>query len=249
MIVITGAVLTFYSFVDYQVKIGGFELKKTRIEEFIVGDTTPVEARLMVMHRREKPKMDSSSQKILLIGDSMLEQLRWRMRDYCQENGHELKTVMWYSSQSMWFGQSDTLAYYIKEHKPTYIVMVLGANELFVSNIKQKRAKFVKKIIKQADTIPFIWIGPPNWKDDTGINNLILRYCGKYKYYPSYKITQNPQFARYADGAHPKPHAAANWMDSVAVWIQTESQYPIILNYPKQKYKGSTNTTILQPLK
>ncbi len=249
MIVLTGVVLTFYSFIDYQVKIGDVELKKTSIKEFIIGDTTPVEAMLVVFHEQEKITMDSSSQRILLIGDSMLEQLRWRVRDYCVENEHELKTVMWYSSQSKWFGESDTLKYYINDFKPTYVILVLGANELFVGDIKKKRNKFVRRIVKQMDTVPFIWVGPPNWRDDTGINNLILRYCGRTKYYPSYKITQNKGFARYADGAHPKPHAAARWMDSVAVWIMNDSKHPIMLNKPEEKSKGSTNTTILLPLK
>jgi len=248
MIFITGAVLAVYSFSDYQAHIGNVEIKKTDIEEFIIGDTTPVVARLVVLHHEEQVEMDSSSQRILLIGDSMLEQLRWRVRDYCVENGHDIKTVMWYSSQSMWFGQGDTLSYYINDYKPTYIILVLGANELFVRDIKKKRANYVKQIVRQMGDIPFIWVGPPNWKDDTGINNLILRYCGKSKYYPSYKISLNPGFIRYNDGAHPKPQTAFRWMDSVAVWIMDESRFPIIMEKPSKKYKNSTNTTILQPM-
>ena len=249
IILITGAVIIFYSFTNYQLKINNYEIKKTDIKKFIVGDTTPVDARIVVQYVVEKPEMDSSEQRILLIGDSMLEQLRWRVRDYAQQNGHDLKTVMWYSSQSMWFGQYDTLTHFINEYKPTYIILVLGANELFVSKIKQKRSDYVKKIIRDMDTIPYIWVGPPNWRDDTGINQLILRYAGQGNYYPSYKITQNPSFARYNDGAHPRPQAASNWMDSVAVWIMDDSRFPIMMEMPDKKYKGSTNTTIIQPLK
>ena len=249
IILITGAVIILYSFTNYQIKIKNYEIKKTDIKKFIIGDTTPVDARIIVRYEVEQPKMDSSKQRILLIGDSMLEQLRWRVRDYAEHNGHDMKTVMWYSSQSMWFGQYDTLKYYIKQYKPTYIILVLGANELFVSNIKQKRADYVKRIIKQMDTIPFIWVGPPNWKDDTGINQLILRYAGRKNYYPSYKITQTPSFARYNDGAHPRPQAASRWMDSVAVWIMDNSRFPIILKKPDKKYKSSTHTTILQPIR
>ena len=249
ILLITAAVLTLYSFSNIEIKAGDFELKKSKLRIFIIGDTTPVDAKIAIKITHEKPKTDSSKQRILLIGDSMLEQLRWRARDYAQQNGHDLKTVMWYSSQSMWYGKYDTLKYFINDYKPTYIILVLGANELFVRDIKQKRAKYVKNIIKQIDTIPFIWVGPPNWRDDTGINHLILRYAGRRNYYPSYLITQTPTFARYGDGAHPKPKAAANWMDSVAVWIMDKSRFPILLNLPDKKYKGSTNTTILQPLK
>ncbi len=250
IILISVGFLTAYSFSSKTIKIGTVELKKTNIKTFLVGDTILQSAMAAVKIKEEVPQMDSSAQNILLIGDSMLEQLRWAVRNYCEANGHQLNTVMWYSSQSMWFGQHDTLKYYIKKHKPSYILLVLGANELFVSNIKSKRADFVKKIINDMDTIPFIWVGPPNWKKDTGINDLILRYAKSGRYYPTYTISlNNPNFGRYRDGAHPLPSAANYWMDELAVWIMQKSDYPILLNKPQEKGKMSTNTTILQPLR
>lgn len=250
ILVITFSVLTLYSFSSKTIHIGKVELKKTGIKTFIVGDTTPLYVMGPIAVKNEVPKMDSTTQNILLIGDSMLEQLRWAMRDYCEHNGHSLNTVMWYSSQSMWFGQYDTLKYYIEKFKPTYIVMVLGANELFVSDIKTKRADYVKKIVTDMDTIPFIWVGPPNWKDDTGINDLILRYAKPGRYYPSYTISlNNPNFGRYKDGAHPLPSAAHYWMDEIATWIMDKSDYPILMDKPAEKGSMSTNTVILQPLR
>lgn len=250
IILISVGVLALYSFSFKTIKIGDIELKKTGIKTFFMGDTIPQGAMMAVQVKEEVPKMDSSAQSILLIGDSMLEQLRWAARDYCEANGHELHTVMWYSSQSMWFGQYDTLQFYINLYKPTYVLLVLGANELFVSDIKTKRAEYVKKIINDMDTIPFIWVGPPNWKKDTGINDLILRYAKSGRYYPSYQISlDNPKFGRYKDGAHPLPSAAHYWMDELAVWIMEKSDYPIILNKPESKGSMSTQTVILQPLK
>ncbi len=250
ILLITFAVLTIYSFSPKTIKIGKIELKKTGIRTFIMGDSTPTEAMIAEKVKIKTPKLDTSKQRILLIGDSMLEQLRWAMRDYCQANGDQLYTVMWYSAQTKWFGKYDTLSYYIKKIKPTYIFMVLGANELFVSDIKTKRAKYVKKIIKEFDTIPFIWVGPPNWKKDTGINQLIARYAKRGRYYPSIDISlNNPKFRRYRDGAHPLPSTAKYWMDQIAIWVMNKSDYPILLNKPNKKGTMSTNTTILQPLK
>ncbi len=250
MLIITFIVLSAYSFYPKTIKIGGIELKKSGIRPFLVGDTTPTDAMIALNVKNKTPKMDSSKQRILLIGDSMLEQLRWAVRDYAQANGHKLYTVMWYSSQSKWFGESDTLKYYINKYQPTYIILVLGANELFVSDIKQKRGKFVRKIVADMGNIPFVWVGPPNWKKDTGINDLILRYATSGRYYPSYKISlNNPEFKRYKDGAHPLPATAKYWFDQVAIWIMNESDYPILLNKPEAKGSMSTNTVILQPLK
>lgn len=249
ILIITFGVLAAYSFSSKTLKIGNIELKKTNIKTFIMGDTTPQYAFKAIPVKIEVPQMDSTSQKILLIGDSMLEQLRWPVRDYCEYNGHQLNTVMWYSSQSKWFGQYDTLKHFINKYKPTYILLVLGANELFVSDIKTRRAGYVKKIISDMDTIPFIWVGPPNWKKDTGINDLILRYAKPGRYYPTYKISlNNPSFGRYNDGAHPLPSAANYWMDELANWIMTKSDYPIILEKPDKKGSMSSNTVILQPL-
>jgi len=251
LLIITFIILSLYSFSNFTMKVGGVEIKKTKIKEFIIGDTIPTFGELMHERSkaREKVAMDTTSQRILMIGDSMLEQLRWRLRDYCEENGHEMMSLIWYSSQSEYYGTSDTLKYYIKQYKPTFVMMVLGANELFVSDITNKRSTYVKKIVDDMGTTPFVWIGPPNWKDDTGINQLILRHAGKYRYYPSYKITQTPLFKRYNDGAHPKPESAAQWFDSVAVWIMNESEHPILLNLPAKKGTGSPNTVMLQPKK
>ena len=213
---------------------------------FICGDTTPVYA--TQMYTSEYTPMsgiDSSAQTILLIGDSMLEQFRWRLRDYCAENGHQMQSVIWYSSQSEWYGTTDTLSHFIKKFKPTYVILILGANELFVRDIIEKRTPYVKHIIEQIDTIPFVWVGPPNWKEDTGINEMILANVGSRQYYPS----KNLKYKRYADGAHPKPESAAMWCDSVAKYIMDKSRHPILLNPPTKKYTGSPNSTILQPWK
>jgi len=250
ILIVTFAVLAAYSFSAKTIAIGNFEVKKTNISKFIIGDTMPKEILFAMPVKEETPQMDSSKQVILLIGDSMLEQLRWAMRDYCEANGHELHTVMWYSSQSMWFGQYDTMKYFINKLNPTYVMLVLGANELFVSNIKDTRAEYVKKICNDANPLPFIWVGPPNWKKDTGINDLILRYAKTGRYFPTHTISlDNPKFGRYKDGAHPLPSAANYWMDELASWIMEKSDYPILLNKPDQKGTMSTNTVILQPLK
>ncbi|MBQ3655268.1 MAG: SGNH/GDSL hydrolase family protein [Bacteroidales bacterium] len=245
MVVVT-ALLSAYSFAKPKITICGEDLKKSKIAEFAIGDTLPlfIEG---VYTSEYKPRVgiDSSKQKILLIGDSMLEQFRWRLRDYCKENGHEMASVIWYSSQTEWYGTTDTLKYFINKEQPTYIILILGANELFVKDIIKIRTPYVKHILEQIGDIPYIWVGPPNWRDDTGINEMILANVGSRRYFPSKNLT----YKRYADGAHPKPESAFMWADSVASFIMNKSRYPILLNTPSQKYSGSPNSTILQPWK
>lgn len=246
-LVITFVLLSIYSFTDYELKIAGIELKKSNIKNFILGipDNNIGKTLTRLDTIKKKNEMDTTAQRILLIGDSMLEHLSQRMKDYTYFNGHELKTVIWYSAQTKWYGSSDTLSYFIKKFKPTYVFLVLGANELFVRDIIKKRTKYVKNILQQLDTVKYVWVGPPNWKDDTGINTMILRNVGNDRYFPS----KNLNYKRTRDGAHPTTASAAMWMDSIAVWVMNESRYPILMKTPKNKSKKSAHLTLLQPLK
>ncbi len=227
-------------------------LKEIRIEIDTIKTDGKIEIKFDTIFRLDTisklelmTRLDTGQQRILLIGDSMLEHLRTRMRDYCKANGHIQKTVIWYSSSTKYFGESDTLAYFIKDFKPTYIVFVLGANELFVRDIKKKRQKYVEHIVQQLGNNKYVWVGPPNWKDDTGINEIILANVGEKRYYPSLNL----KMRRYSDGAHPVKSSAYMWMDSVANWITTKSMYPIVLDKPTKPGKGSTNTTMLKPIR
>lgn len=253
MLFITIALLILYSFSTKKINFFGIELKQTDWKYYIVKDTIPKSAMIAVnIDLSNKRELDTNKQKILLIGDSMLEQLRKAMFDYCQKNGHQLQCVIWYSSQSQWYGSTDTLHYFIKKYNPTYIFLVLGANELFVSNIKEKRAKFVKNIVQtlEKNSVPFVWVGPPNWKEDTGINELILQYAGYDRYFATYKISlNNPNFKRFKDGAHPMQQSAYYWMDELAKWVKNFSRNPIILDPPTVKTAKLPPTDILQPLK
>lgn len=251
ILIITIAVLLGYSFYPKSISFFGIELKKTDWVQYFVRDTAPIVAMKALVIEDKKYQLDSTSQNILLIGDSMLEQLRKAFNDYCLANNHTLNCVIWYSSQSQWFGAYDTLSHFIKLYKPTYVFLVLGANELFVQNIKEKRAKYVKRIVSVLDSfaVPFVWVGPPNWKEDTGINDLILQYAGYDRFFATYKISlNNPNFKRFQDGAHPLPQSAYYWMEELAKWVMTYSRKPILLKKPEVFTQKIPKTEILQPL-
>ncbi|MEG2242585.1 MAG: SGNH/GDSL hydrolase family protein, partial [Muribaculaceae bacterium] len=190
-----------------------------------------------------KSEMDTMPKSILFIGDSMLEGLGARMAAYAKENGHKLHNVIWYSSTSKTWGSCDTLKYFIRKFKPNFIIVSLGANELFVKNITSKRHQNVKRILFQIKEIPYVWIGPPNWKEDTGINDLIASLAKPGTFF----LSKGMHFDRSKDGAHPTRLSSALWMDSVARWIKLHSAYPIKLSEPKVKTARANSTTILQP--
>lgn len=187
---------------------------------------------------------DTMPKTILLIGDSMLEGLGPRLAAYAEENGHTLYTVIWYGSTTERWGKSDKLEYYIKELKPDFIFLSIGGNELFVSDIKNKRDKYVKKILSDIGNIPFIWIGPPNWKPDTGINELIEMNTQKGMFFLSNGMT----FDRTKDGAHPTHASAALWVDSIVRWMPENARFPIRMDVPHKKSAKAKKIFIHSPV-
>ncbi len=186
---------------------------------------------------------DTAAQTILFIGDSMLEGLGPRMAAYADHNGHTLYEVMWYSSTSEVWGRSDRLAGYIGRIKPDYIFICLGANELFVKDIAEKRTKYVDRILADIDTIPYLWIGPPNWRDDTGINDLIASQTERGCFF----LSDGMHFERSKDGAHPTHESAAAWLDSVVRWMPRHAKHPILMETPSVKSSRAKRIFVHQP--
>ncbi len=179
-----------------------------------------------------KNQVDTTRQRILVTGDSMSDGINWWMKYYCKYNKHILKGAAWPNSSTPAWAGTDTLEKLVKNFKPTYILLCLGSNELFIRNV-QSREPLIKKIISQADTIPFVWIGPPNWKKDSGINDIIEMHCGKGRYFPSKELT----LPRGPDGAHPTLAGYRIWTDSLAYWLENHAAKRIRLTKFPNNFK------------
>lgn len=187
--------------------------------------------------------IDSTPRTLLFIGDSMLEGLSPRLAAYAKENGHTLYSVIWYSSTSEVWGRSDKLNGYIDRIKPDFVFVSLGANELFVRDIATKRDGYVKKILADIGDLPYLWIGPPNWKPDTGINDLVAANTKPGMFFLSNGMT----FERARDGAHPTRSSAVVWMDSVVTWMLANHPQPFVLDRPQANTASPARVFIHQP--
>lgn len=190
--------------------------------------------------------VDTARKSILFIGDSMLEGLGPRMAAYAEENGHTLVNVIWYSSTTEVWGRTEKLKEYIDEYHPDYIFVSLGGNELFVSNIRDRRQQYLDNILSQIGDIPFVWIGPPNWKPDTGINEMLSETLRPGQFYLSY--TPDQHYERARDGAHPTRASASAWMDRVCTWVMAHAAHRIMLKKPGAA-RAHCHTIILAPAK
>lgn len=233
--------LSAYAWIDKELEIQGIKIKKSALKEYL---NPPAEQPMLIQYNAQsytetweknkelvrKETIDSTKQVILLTGDSMCEGLMFRFQDYAKLNGHTLKTVIWYSSGTVGWSKTDSLRKLVKLYNPTYIFFTTGSNELFIRDI-QDREKYIKHIIEQAGEKPFIWIGPPNWAEDTGINDLIVKNTGRDRYFKSKGLT----YQRASDGAHPTFASAAVWADTIAGWVMEKARKKILLRKPPKK--------------
>lgn len=229
--------------------LGAFELRTANIyDKLTYVEPAPVVSDPVVSESQSEPELpaalppvvDTASQRILLLGDSMLEGLSPRLAAYAKENNHKLYTVVWYSSSSRTWDISGNLEKYIEEFKPTFVFLCLGANELFIKNIAEHREKHVRSIVEKLGDIPFVWIGPPNKQKDTGINDLLKKNVPSDKFF----LTKGMKFSYFEDQIHPTRASAVVWMDSVVRWMPSYCKHPIKLDLPA-KTKGNPDAFII----
>lgn len=245
ILVIPLLLTTTYAVSDKEISLFGVTLQKSSIgksfaEQNKIPDITIADT--LTNRQEDILTTDTTSQRILFFGDSMVEGLNRRMRQYASLNKHKLLSVIWYSSSTKIWAQSDTLSHYLHRFRPTYILICLGSNELSVQDL-DKRDSYIQTIMGQIRNTPFLWIGPPDWKQETGIGNLIEQHTGQGRYFLSRKLS----FERKEDGAHPTLASASEWMDSIAMWITNRSSHPIQMKMPGKDMSRQGETIILAP--
>ena len=127
------------------------------------------------------------------------------------------------------------MAFHIKNIKKTF-----KGNEQFLKN-PAARQPYIQQIISKMGGKPFVWIGIPSWRGDTGFNNLVQQCVGPDRYFDSRHLT----LKRCSDRAHPTFEAAGIWMDSIAVWMK--DRYPIRMQKPRKKATHKYPLHLLQP--
>jgi lysophospholipase L1-like esterase len=186
--------------------------------------------------------VDESPQRILMLGDSMLDGLLPRLADYAAENGHSLNAVIWYGSRTVDWARGSRLGEALRDYRPTFVVLVIGSSELTTRDI-EKRSSAIRQILKTVGDRKLIWVGPPNWRTDTGLGAVLEREVGAKRYFRSAELS----FERKRDGIHPTLAASQKWMDAVALWTMTQSATPIRLAPPQKTGAPRPNARVFTP--
>ena len=251
LLAIAVGVLFCYALVPERIA-GGLHLRQVSLAAIESSEeTAAVQAAQAAV--KEKEPVDTAAQRILLFGDSMSEPLGLRLADYANRNGHRLTCVTWVSSGTATWANSDTLSHYIRSVRPTHVFVCLGSNELYTVD-KKGTEKRIRTILEKIGNIPTVWIGPPNWCEDQGLNKWLLEILGSKRYYPSYELT----FERQKDGRHPTQKASSMWMDKIVEWMNAgnsvhpfrmakpdNSVHPFRMAKPDKKDRRYRQVTIL----
>jgi len=173
-------------------------------------------------------KVDTSSQRILLCGDSMAESLFYPFFNYCKWSNFQFKLLAIRGTASPFWVKTDTLVNTIRKFKPTLVLFSLGANEITVPAL-MRRKKLYKQIIQQFDSLPYIFITTPVWNGDTIYTQMMQSLVPPDQLF----ISQGIPLPRQRDGAHPDMRGQRIWADTLAKWIVYKSKYPVYFQLKK----------------
>jgi lysophospholipase L1-like esterase len=158
------------------------------------------------------PKSDSSEQRILFMGDSQAGGLLHIFNDYCVENGHKMVAAhVWNSATIYNYGFSKRVDELINQYQPTLIVIVLGLNELHARDIA-KRTQAANLLRAKFGNIPYLWVGPANYMEDSGINKVYEQVATSERFV----LSKHLNLPKGSDKRHPNREGYKIWMDYIA---------------------------------
>jgi hypothetical protein len=178
-------------------------------------------------------------ERILIFGDSMVINMVARLSEYCAGNGHKLFPAISYGSTTLGWAYNKYLDQLLKLDDPTLIIVVVGSSELTSPQIA-RHEQFVRLMLKKLEGRRFVWIGPANWRPDTGINDLILRMIGPERFFRSAELS----LPREGDGIHPTPNGGRKWVDAFVSWMPN-SLAPETFSAPPLDGAPKVQSTIL----
>src|SRR5262249_28543927 len=130
----------------------------------------------------EKPRIP---QKVLHVGDSTVGYyagLSKALSARFKAEGSQYVADVWTSASIVTFDKSDKFKKLIAQHDPDLILITLGTNDVFIPS-PQGFARYVADIAKKTEGRECIWIGPPTWKKDTGIVEVIRQNSAPCKFF------------------------------------------------------------------
>lgn len=158
---------------------------------------------------------------VLHVGDSFAGSLGVPLAKRLKAAG--LRSVLEYQTSSYiptWAAKGE-VSKFVTRYSPDVVLITLGANE-FELSAPETRAGAVRRLVKQIEGRPCVWISPPRWKKDTGILAVIRENSKPCRFLDSDTIVHD--LARKPDKIHPSDAGREVWADAVFSWLVHERQ-------------------------
>jgi lysophospholipase L1-like esterase len=107
------------------------------------------------------------------------------------------------------YDHSPKLKSLIEKHRPDIVIITLGTNDVFVP-YPASMVGNVQNIVKRVGSRECYWMGPPTWKPDTGIVQVLKDNVAPCKFFDSSGL----KLQRGGDGIHPTDRGGADWATS-----------------------------------
>lgn len=153
-----------------------------------------------------------AGKKVLHVGDSMVGGswgLTRALEAKLAAEGAKLVHHTKVSESLTSFDKSPTLKDLLRTHEPDIVIINLGANDALVPH-PEVFVKSIQNIVRRVGDRECWWIGPPMWKKDTGIVDVIRENVGACRFFDS----SNLELERASDGIHPNDRGATKWADA-----------------------------------
>jgi lysophospholipase L1-like esterase len=156
----------------------------------------------------------------LLVGDSMAWALGTQLEPLLVERGHKLMTKSQISGSIRGYSRKRAKQFRdsVQKYHPDAVIIVLGSNEALVPHPEQLQ-KPIKSVVEAVGDRKCYWIGPPMWRQDTGIVKLLSDNAGPCKFFDSSVL----ELERRPDKIHPTPSGSKTWALAVRAWLLGEA--------------------------
>lgn len=146
---------------------------------------------------------------VLHVGDSMVGGswgLTRALEQKFSAEGAKLVRDYKVSESIVSYDKSPKLKDLLARHQPDIVILTLGTNDVFVP-YPASMAGNVQNIVKRIGNRECYWMGPPTWKPDTGIVQVLRDNVAPCKFFDS----SNLKLQRSGDGIHPTDRGGAEW--------------------------------------
>lgn len=138
-----------------------------------------------------------------------------------KSEGTKFVRDVWEAASIVAFADSDRIPKLMKKYDPDLVLLTLGANDVFDKH-PEYMIRYIESIVKKVGDRDCYWIGPPLWKGDAGLVDVIREHVTPCKFFDSSHLT----LQRAGDGIHPTEKGGAVWADHFWEFFKEEGDRP-----------------------